>query len=232
MRSTVLIVEDDSHIRKLLRDYLQSQGYGVAEAANGKEALECWEQIKPDLILLDIMLPYLSGLEVLKTIRMKSMTPVILLTAKSDEVDKVLGLGLGADDYVTKPFSSREVAARIEAILRRTSAAGEPASRFLGRLRLDTLHYEAEIGGRKLDLTSTEFKILALLAEHPGRVYTRLQILERLYGDAYEGYERTIDTHINRIRRKLENAPGNQAVIKAVYGVGYRLLIDGEKDGN
>lgn len=232
MRSTVLIVEDDSHIRKLLREYLNSCGFTVVEAADGPQGLAKWEETRPDLILLDIMLPYLSGLDILKTIRMKSMTPVVLLTAKSDEVDKLVGLELGADDYVTKPFSSREVVARIQAILRRSSGASDTMCRSLGRLRLDTAHYEAQVGGRKLDLTATEFRILALLAEYPGRVYTRLQILERLYGDAYEGYERTIDTHINRIRRKLEDMPDNQAIIKTVYGVGYRLLAQGEQDGN
>ncbi len=232
MQSTILIIEDDSHIRKLLREYLESRGFAVVEAADGLQGLAKWQEAKPDLVLLDIMLPYLSGLDVLKAIRMKSMTPVILLTAISDEVDKLLGLELGADDYVTKPFSSREVAARVQAILRRVSGAGDTMKCSLGRLRLDIIHYEAQVGNQKLDLTPTEFRILALLAEHPGRVYTRLQILERIYSDTYEGYERTIDTHINRIRRKLKSVPENQVLVKTVYGVGYRLLVHGEIDDN
>lgn len=229
MKATILIVEDEAQIRKLLREHIESEGFTVLEAGDGHDALKKWEEYRPDLVLLDIMLPQISGLEVMKTIRKQANTPVILLTARTDEVDKLLGLELGADDYITKPFSSREVVARIQAVLRRVSGREEPVYS-KGGLKLNHMHLEAEVEGHKLELTTTEFKILSLLAEHPGRVYTRLQILERLYGDVYEGYERTIDTHINRIRRKLAAVPGSSVSIGTVYGVGYRMVIKEEQN--
>lgn len=228
MNAAILIVEDENQIRKLLKAHLESEGFQVLEAGTGQEALQIWEKSHPDLVLLDIMLPGFTGLEVMKSIRTKASTPVILLTARSDEVDKLIGLELGADDYITKPFSSREVVARIHAVLRRVSGREEPSWRTVGGLRLNLLQHEAEVHGKKIDLTATEYKILAMLSERPGVVYSRLQILEYLYDDVYEGYERTIDTHINRIRRKLESVPETGLAVRTVYGIGYRLMFEGD----
>lgn len=181
----------------------------------------------PDLIILDVMLPEQSGWEVCRKIRFLSDLPIIMLTARSDEIDKLLGLELGADDYITKPFSLRELAARIRAVLRRyRCASGNTSGDTLqfGRLSLNPAHYEAAIDGNPVALTPTEFKILYFLAENPGQVFSRLQILENVFGDAYDGYERSIDTHISNIRKKIETDPSHPSFIGTVYGVGYKFL--------
>ncbi len=224
MANRILLIEDEEQLRKMLVEHLQADGFDVIEAGDGQKGLEKWRQEQPDLLLLDIMLPVLSGLEVLKKIRTLADTPVIMLTARSDEIDKLLGLELGADDYVSKPFSPRELTARIRAVLRRTAGHEEKSRQVIKGLNIDLNRYEAVLMNEPLPLTNTEFKILALLAEHPGQVFSRLQILEQVYGDVYEGYERSIDTHINNLRRKIEAVPDHEVLIKSVYGVGYKLV--------
>jgi len=224
MGNLLLVVEDEDNLRKMLTSFLQAEGFAILEARDGLQALALWQDAKPDLVILDIMLPGKSGLDVLKDIRAVDNTPVIMLTARVEEIDKLLGLELGADDYITKPFSPRELTARIKAVLRR--AVNHPdrvTGLALGSLTLDVPRFEASIDSQPLALTATEFKILLMLAENPGQVFSRLQILERVYGDIYEGYERTIDTHINNLRRKLEAFPDLTWRIKTVYGVGYKL---------
>lgn len=219
----ILLVEDEKAIAQMVKSHLESEGFAVITASDGEEALRVWAQEEPDLIVLDIMLPLLSGLDVLKTIRQQDEVPVIMLTARADEIDKLLGLELGADDYMSKPFSPRELTARIRAVLRRSGGKDRIANG-LRELYIDLSRYQASLAGELLALTATEFRILALLAESPGQVFSRLQILERIYGDMYAGYERTIDTHINNLRRKMELIPDHHVVIKTVYGAGYKLV--------
>jgi len=227
MDKLLLIVEDEEQIRKVLYEHLTSEGFRVNTAVNGNEAIQMWEKNNPDLILLDIMLPAMSGIDVLKKVRAVSDTPIIMLTAKADEIDKLLGLEMGADDYVTKPFSPREVAARIKAVLRRSESVNDRRFIVYGSLKIDVYKYEAYVNGKLLSLTGTEFRILLMLAESPGQVFSRLQILERIYGDIYEGYERTVDTHINNLRRKMEKQECLDLKIKTVYGIGYKLSREG-----
>jgi len=227
MGNLLLIVEDEENLRRMLCEHFKAEGFRVIQAQDGKRAVKLWQQSKPDLIILDIMLPVMSGIEVLRNIRKEDEVPVIMLTAKAEEVDKLLGLEMGADDYVTKPFSPRELTARVKAVLRRSNQTDCKHILVLGSLRIDIVRFEAYIDDQLLSLTPTEFKILLMLMENPGMVFTRLQILERIYGDIYEGYERTIDTHINNLRRKMENCPERGFEIKTVYGVGYKIV---EKD--
>lgn len=223
MDSVILLVEDEKKLRDMVTTHLQQEGFIVAPAADGLEALRIWQDIKPDLLVLDLMLPKLSGWEVLKKIRQKDNTPVIVLTARADEVDKLLGLELGADDYMTKPFSPRELSARIKAVLRRSRPSVQNSSTSFYNLNLNVDRMEAFVGEALLQLTATEFKILLLLTENPGQVFSRLHILERVFGDMYEGYERTIDTHISNLRHKIEATGTSDVSIKTVYGVGYKL---------
>lgn len=224
MSNLLLVVEDEDNLRKMLTSFLQAEGFAILEARDGLQALDLWQDAKPNLVILDIMLPGKSGLDVLKDIRAVDNTPVIMLTARVEEIDKLLGLELGADDYITKPFSPRELSARIKAVLRRAVNHNDRAAGLaLGPLTLDVPRFEANIDNQPLALTATEFKILLMLTENPGQVFSRLQILERVYGDIYEGYERTIDTHINNLRRKMETFPALTWRIKTVYGVGYKL---------
>ncbi len=226
MDSLILLVEDEKKILDMLSKHLRQEGFGVALATDGLEALQIWQDIKPDLIVLDLMLPGLSGWEVLKRIRQKNNTPIIVLTARADEVDKLLGLELGADDYITKPFSPRELALRIKAVLRR-SRPNEPITNIsFSNLSINPERLEALIGDTPLALTPTEFKILLLLAENPGQVFSRLHILDRVFGDIYEGYERTIDTHISNLRHKIEATGKSEVSIKSVYGIGYKLVAE------
>jgi len=226
MDSLILLVEDEKKILDMLSKHLREEGFGVALATDGLEALQIWQDIKPDLIVLDLMLPGLSGWEVLKRIRQKNNTPIIVLTARADEVDKLLGLELGADDYITKPFSPRELALRIKAVLRR-SRPNEPITNIsFSNLSINPERLEALIGDTPLALTPTEFKILLLLAENPGQVFSRLHILDRVFGDIYEGYERTIDTHISNLRHKIEATGKSEVSIKSVYGIGYKLVAE------
>lgn len=223
MNNLLLVVEDEDNLRKMLTSYLTSEGFATLEARDGLQALELWQDSKPDLVVLDIMLPKKSGLDVLKEIRLTDSTPIIMLTARVEEIDKLLGLEMGADDYITKPFSPRELTARIKAVLRRAVNRVDKSGLVLGSLTMDISRYDATVNGQSLALTATEFKILLMLAESPGQVFSRLQILERVYGDIYEGYERTIDTHINNLRRKMESWSSLTWRIKTVYGVGYKL---------
>lgn len=227
MEANILVVEDESQLRNMAAQHLRGDGFEVALAADGQEALHLWQAIKPDLIVLDIMLPRVSGWEVLKKIRQKDTTPIIVLTARAEEVDKLLGLELGADDYMTKPFSMRELSARIRAVLRRSHPSEQLTEIVFAALNINPDRLEAYLGDSLLSLTATEFKILLILAENPGQVFSRLQILERVFGDVYEGYERTIDTHISNLRRKMEAAasPSN-VMIKTVYGIGYKLVAE------
>lgn len=228
MSNLLMVVEDEDQLRKIVSEHFISEGYQTIEAANGEEALRLWEEYRPDLVILDIMIPLKSGMEVLKEIRIRDNTPVIMLTARVEEIDKLLGLEMGADDYITKPFSPRELSARVKAVLRRSNSI--PAEKnmlsFAG-LRVDIHRMEAYYNNQLISLTGTEFRILLIFMEHPGQVFSRLQILERIYGDMYEGYERTIDTHINNLRRKMEAAQVNNILIKTVYGVGYKLVEEG-----
>ncbi|NLF45165.1 MAG: response regulator transcription factor [Syntrophomonadaceae bacterium] len=223
METVILLAEDEKKLRDMIALHLEQEGYKVVPAADGAEALHYWREIKPDLLVLDLMLPGLSGWEVLKKIRQKHDTPVIILTARADEIDKLLGLELGADDYMTKPFSPRELSARIKAVLRRSRPQEQSTLVSYHDLRLDPERMEAFIGDTLMQLTASEFKILVLLAGNPGQVFSRLYILERIFGDMYEGYERTVDTHISNIRHKMEAAAASQVSIKTVYGIGYKL---------
>ena len=224
-QETVLVVDDDPRIVQLLTSYLQRDGYKTLIAGDGEEALRVAQKQKPDLVLLDIMLPDKDGIEVCRTIRHESDVPIIMLPARAEEADKLVGLELGADDYVTKPFSPREVVARVRALLRRAAAPKDKGTPIvLGGLTIDPGRFQAKCHGALLDLTPMEFKILEAMARHPGRVYSRLQLLELAQGDAYEGYERTIDTHIKNLRRKLEaRSEVEGCKVSTVFGVGYKL---------
>jgi DNA-binding response OmpR family regulator len=224
---TVLVVDDEPKIVQLARDYLEHAGFDVVTAADGRAALDQLRKRRPDLVVLDLGLPELDGLDVTRSIRRDSNLPIIMLTARDDEVDKLLGLELGADDYLTKPFSPRELVARVKAVLRRTERAAEPADRVrAGDLTLDLPRMRAEIGGRPIDLTASEFQLLATLAGQPGRIFTRSQLLDALHGVAFESYERAIDTHVKNLRRKLEPDPREPRYLLTVYGVGYRFADD------
>lgn len=228
---TALIVDDQANVRRLICDYLSQEGFRVVEAADGRAALLQARREQPSVILLDIMMPEMGGFEFLRAYRREGSAPIILLTAKQEESDKVLGLELGADDYVTKPFGMRELLARIRAVLRRVE--GEPATRD-GMLRaadvsLDRGAHTVSVAGQPVSLTPSEFELLAMLISTPGRVYTRAQLLERLQGDDAEGVERTIDAHIRNLRAKIEPTPGTPAYIETVFGVGYRFRAEGQE---
>ena len=222
---TILVVEDEPKISELLQLYLEKEGYRVVKASDGASALDAFRRREPHLVILDLNLPSIDGLEVCRQIRRNSCTPIIMLTARDEEVDKLIGLELGADDYVTKPFSPREVVARVRAVLRRVTAAQRETDEVLraGDLTLDVARHQARMGGRELDLTPTEFRLLEVLMRHPGRVFTRLQLLDMVQGEAFEGYERTIDAHIKNLRQKIEPDPQHPAFVLTVYGVGYKF---------
>ncbi|MFL6056687.1 MAG: response regulator transcription factor [Actinoallomurus sp.] len=230
MSGTVLIVDDEPKLRRLVHDYLTRDGFTVLEAGTGARALELLAAARPDVVLLDLGLPDLPGEEVVRLVRRSSDVPLIMLTAKSGENDRVMGLRLGADDYVVKPFSVRELMARVEAVLRRarrTGPAGEQTGACYGdgRLWIDIERREARTPGGPITLTRTEFDLLAALAARPGRVWTRLELVERLQGHEFEAYERTIDVHVKNLRRKLGDVPPFRLVL-AVPGVGYKLGVD------
>jgi DNA-binding response OmpR family regulator len=223
---TILVVDDEPKIAALARDYLEHAGFAVVTARDGRAAIDTIARSRPDLVVLDLGLPELDGLDVTREIRRDSTLPIIMLTARDDELDKLLGLELGADDYLTKPFSPRELVARVKAVLRRVDASGGGGAREVVRaadVTLDLPRMRAEVDGRILDLTPTEFQLLATLAAQPGRIFTRSQLLDVLHGVAFESYERAIDTHIKNIRRKLEPDPREPRYILTVYGVGYRF---------
>jgi two-component system alkaline phosphatase synthesis response regulator PhoP len=223
--ATILVVDDEPQIVRLLRDHLEAAGFTVLDARDGPGALQAATTGRVDLVVLDLGLPGLDGLDVTRRLRKDNPVPIIMLTARSDESDKLVGLELGADDYVTKPFSPKELVARIRAVLRRaeTAAAGPQVMRVGEEMELDLPRMEARVGGRRVDLTTTEFQLLAAMAREPGRVFTRAQLLDAVHGVAFESYERAIDAHVKNIRRKLEPDPGAPRYLQTVYGVGYRL---------
>ncbi|HWR44848.1 response regulator transcription factor [Sporomusa sp.] len=222
----VLVVDDDEKILKVLTTYLEKEGYTVITAKDGLEAVDKARKLEPDIILLDVMLPSLDGWEVCKEIRRTSTVPIIMLTARDAETDRIIGLELGADDYVVKPFSPKEVIARIRAIFRRLQPAeresGECVIQF-GGLVLNKNNHSVTLTGTPIEVTPTEYKLLELLLAHPGQVFSRLQLVENIQGYAFEGYERTMDSHIKNLRKKLNASPGEPHYIKTIYGVGYKL---------
>jgi two-component system alkaline phosphatase synthesis response regulator PhoP len=224
MAKKILVVDDKPELRTLLKSYLSQEGFEVSTAGDGQEALYVARREKPDLIILDLMMPEMGGYDFMRFYSREADTPVIILTARLDENEKVLGLELGADDYVTKPFSPRELTARVRAVLRRLEKkSSEPEILRMGDIQLDRSGRSTLIGGQPVDLTPSEFELLATLMAAPGRVFTRLELLDRLQGTAYEGYERTIDVHIRNLRAKVEADASNPKYIETVYGAGYRF---------
>ena len=231
MTNTILVVDDNASVRSLLRDYLSEQSFRVRTAADGQEALFVAREMKPDLILLDIMMPEMDGYDFIRAYRKERETPIILLTARLDETDKVVGLELGADDYVTKPFNMRELVARIRAVLRRAGLGPSPGETLhVGGITLDHSARVVTIADQTIHLTPSEFDLLAILMAAPGRVFTRLELLERMQGNAFEGIVRTIDVHIRNLRKKIEPSPANPTFIETVFGVGYRFSRDLQLD--
>ncbi len=221
---TILVVDDEPKIVQLARDYLEHAGFRVMEAANGPAALEAVRGRKPDLVVLDLGLPHMDGLDVTRALRKESNLPVIMLTARAEESDKLVGLELGADDYITKPFSPKELVARVRTVLRRSEAPPVPDEIICaGDLELDVLRMKLTVAGRVVEVTPTEFELLAALARQPGRIFTRAQLLDVLHGVAFESFERAIDAHIKNLRRKIEDDPRHPRTILSVYGVGYKL---------
>jgi two-component system alkaline phosphatase synthesis response regulator PhoP len=225
----VLVVDDDMKTVELVKLYLNRDGYRVLTAYDGNEALRLARENHPDLIVLDLMLPGISGLEVCRILRQESDVPIIMLTALTTDDDRLAGLDLGADDYVTKPFSPRELAARVRAVLRRLPGERGPEKVEYRALIVDFLKHEAFLEGRPLGLTPVEFKVLGALVKEPGRVFSRAQIIEKALGHDFDGFDRTIDVHILKLRRKLEKDPRHPRMIGTVYGAGYKLL---EHDGD
>ena len=220
----ILVAEDDRDIRELVRDVLQHAGFDVALAADGPSAIRDARQAQPDLIVLDLGLPGVDGLDVARAIRRESDLPIIMLTARADESDTLVGLEIGADDYITKPFSPKELVARIRAVLRRVDqAARQPETVRVGDLEVDRGRMTVTRAGTAVDLTASEFALVEALARHPGRVLTRAQLLDAIHGDTFEAYERAIDAHVKNIRRKLEPEPARPRYLLTVFGVGYRL---------
>lgn len=227
MSQTILIVDDKREIRDLVSAYLTQEGFQVVSAADGQQALYTARDVHPDLIILDLMMPEMGGYEFMRVYSKEHDTPIIILTAKVDEAERVLGLELGADDYVTKPFSPRELTARVRAVLRRMSKQTDvPSQLQVADIMLDHSRHDVMVSNRRVDLTPSEFELLAVLMAAPGRVYTRNELLDRLQGDAYAGYERTIDVHIRNLRRKIEPDTKNPRYIETVFGIGYRFSPD------
>ncbi len=224
MARTILVVEDEPTLRETLVDALEADGFRVVSAADGREALMTFRAERPDLVLLDLMLPELSGIEVTRIIRAESGVPIVMLTAKDSELDKVVGLELGADDYVTKPFSLRELSARIRALFRRSevaAAVSAPAIVDLGRVQVDLAGHRLLRDGEMLPIKPKAFELLAFLVRHPGQVFTRDQLLENVWGYDYAGETRTVDVHVHWLRSQIEDDPGQPAFIHTVRGVGY-----------
>jgi DNA-binding response OmpR family regulator len=222
----ILVVDDEPKILRLVSDYLEHAGFGVIVARDGREALMRARAEHPDLIILDLGLPGLDGLDVTRSLRRDSAVPLIMLTARDSETDRVLGLELGADDYLTKPFSPRELVARVRAVLRRNQPETQETLLRVAELELDLPRLRASVAGRTVSLTATEFQLLATMARQPGRVFTRAQLLDAIHGEALEAYERAIDAHVKNIRRKLEPDPRHPHYLQTVYGVGYRMADD------
>ena len=224
MAKTVMVVDDEERLVRLVSTYLEQEGFRVVSARNGREALFTARREKPDLIVLDVMMPEMDGLEFLRLHRKDRETPVIMLTARVDETDRVLGLEMGADDYVTKPFSPRELTARVRAVLRRSGQTAPVAEVLRAKdIVVDRSAHSVQVGDRIVDLTPSEFDLLATLMAAPGRVYSRLELLDRVQGTAFEGYERTIDVHVKNLRAKIEADPKQPKYVETVYGIGYRF---------
>jgi len=227
MLKKILIVDDEVKIVEVVKSYLENSGYSVYEAYNGKEALDKFEKEKPALVILDLMLPDITGEEICKTLRKKSRVPIIMLTAKVEEEDILKGLNIGADDYVTKPFSPRQLVARVEAVLRRTSDALVPLSSIISfnndELVIDTLKYEVKRRGEVINLTPNEYKLLLTMVKYPDKTFTREELIYMALGEDFDGYDRTIDTHIKNIRQKIEIDPKNPKYIVTIHGIGYRF---------
>lgn len=223
--STILIIEDEVELSNVLKSYLERSGFEVLTAVRGDSGFSIWEERKPDLVLLDLNLPGMDGIDIAHKIRRNADTPIIMVTARVDEVDRLLGLELGADDYITKPFSPREVVARVKAVLRRTQKPAENDEKpiYVADLMIDPQSFLVKQLDEEIELTPTEFSILETLASQPGRVFTRLQLLESSQGMAYEGYERSIDAHIKNLRAKLQDDSKDPHYIETVFGVGYRF---------
>ena len=222
---TILVVEDEPQIAGLVRDYLEHAGFAVLAAGDGASGLALARARRPEAIILDLGLPRIDGLDVIRALRRESSVPIVILTARGDETDRVTGLELGADDYVVKPFSPKELVARVRAVLRRVEAAAIPTERIsAGDLELDLGRRRVTAGGRVVSLTPTEFELLATLAREPGRVFTRSQLLDAVHGFSLETYERAIDGHIRNLRRKLEPDDGPPRYVRTVHGVGYALV--------
>jgi DNA-binding response OmpR family regulator len=223
----VVVVDDDPSVQEVVRAYLERDGYLVYVAATAGEGLAVAEKVKPALIVLDLMLPDRSGEDVCREVRERSDVPILMLTAKASEDERVTGLALGADDYLTKPFSPRELVARVRAILRRTQGGEQPLVPLLqfdgGALEIDTVSHEVRRDGAEVDLTRNEYKLLTTLARYPGRVYSRFELISHVQGYEYEGYERTIDAHVKNLRKKIEPDPKQPRYVETVFGVGYRL---------
>lgn len=221
---TILVVDDEPKIVQLARDYLEHAGFAVLTARDGRTALAAIRSEKPDLVVLDLGLPGLDGLDVTRAVRKDSSVPIIMLTARGEESDKLVGLELGADDYIVKPFSPKELVARVRAVLRRAeSAGGNEETIRVGDVTLDVLRMRVTVEGRAVDVTPTEFQLLAALARQPGRIFTRAQLLDAVRGVAFESYERAIDAHVKNIRRKIEPNPREPRYVLTVYGVGYKF---------
>ena len=224
MARKILVVDDETKIVQLARDYLEHAGFAVVTASTGPTAVAAARAEKPDLVVLDLGLPELDGLDVTRTLRRDSNVPIIMLTARAEESDKLIGLELGADDYVTKPFSPKELVARVRALFRRVDSAGVgPEIIRVGDVVLDVPRQQVSVGERDVELTATEFQLLATLARQPGRIFTRGQLLDAVHGVAFESYERAIDAHVKNIRRKIEPNPREPRYLIAVYGVGYKF---------
>src|SRR2546423_8763717 len=221
---TILVVDDEPQIVQVVRDYLEHGGFTVVTAADGSSALRIAATQRPDLVVLDLGLPGLDGLDVTRTLRRSGTVPIIMLTARTDESDKLVGLELGADDYLTKPFSPKELVARVRSVLRRSEAALAPRDLIrVGDAELNLPSMELRMGGRRVELTPTEFQLLVTMARQPGRVFSRAQLLNAVHGVAFESYERAIDAHVKNLRRKIEPDPHNPRYLLTVFGVGYRF---------
>ncbi len=224
MTETILIIEDEPKVARLARDYLEKNNYRVLIANDGKSGLATARGEKPDLLVLDLMLPGMDGLDVCRTLRQETDMPIIMLTARAEETDRLIGLEIGADDYITKPFSPRELVARVRALLRRAKGRVYQSGIIrVGDLELNTDNHSVVLASKPIHLTRIEFNLLEIMARHPGQIFPRAQLLENLHGVAYVGYDRSIDAHIKNLRRKIEEDPANPKYILTVYAVGYRL---------
>jgi DNA-binding response OmpR family regulator len=223
----IVVIDDEPSVQEVVRGYLEKDGYLVYVAGNGRDGLALAERAKPGLIVLDLMLPDVSGEEICREIRSRSDVPILMLTAKASEDERVGGLALGADDYLTKPFSPRELVARVRAVLRRTQGAEMPLVEVLsfdeGALEIDTVQHEVRRDGELVELTPNEYRLLVTLARYPGRVYSRFELINHVQGYDFEGYERTIDAHVKNLRKKIEPDPKHPRYVETVFGVGYRL---------